>query len=43
MFFTAFAIGIVILVLIIFYVRSRKKNSMSNQEIKKEEKEGIID
>ena len=43
MIFTTFAIGIIILVLIIFWVRSRKKNKMSQPEIKKEEKEGIID
>lgn len=43
MFFTIFALAVVATVVILFIVRSGKKNKMSRQEIKKEEKEGIID
>ena len=43
MFLTSFALAVVATIVILFIVRSWKKNKMSQQEIKKEEKEGIMD
>lgn len=43
MLFTSFALAVVATIAILFIVRSWKKNKMSKEEIKKEEKEGIID
>lgn len=43
MFFTSFALAVAATIVILFIVRSWKKNKMSHQEIEKEEKEGIID
>ena len=43
MFFTSFALAVGATIIILFIVRSWKKNKMSHQEIKREEKEGIMD
>lgn len=43
MFFTVFALSVVVLIIIIFLIRKNQKKKLSEREIEREEKEGIID
>ena len=43
MIFTSIALAVAATIVLLFIVRSWRKNKMSHQEIKREEKEGIID
>lgn len=43
MFFTAFALSVVVIIVILFWVRSTQRKKISQKELEEEREKGIID